>query len=102
MRNLIAACCLVVVSAVPAAADTANMSRVDASRMTCAQLQERIRTEKEVVARFPANPDPSVTLHGRFVDSNRMCPFGTTKAYHVTVPTSDNKACPVQECQISR
>lgn len=101
MRNLIAACCLVAAAA-PAFAANGNISRVNSMRMTCAQLQERIRTEGEVVARFPGNPNPSITLHGRFVEGNRMCPFGTTKAYNTTVPTSDTKACVVQECQISR
>ena len=101
MRNLIAACCLVA-TAVPAFAANSKISRVDSTRMTCAQLQERIRTEGEVVARYPGNPDPSMTLHTRLVMGNRMCPFGTTKAYFTTVPTSDTKACVVQECQISR
>jgi hypothetical protein len=98
MRGLIVAFSLTVAAIAPAEAVT----RLDASKMTCAQVQQSIREEGAVILRYNSASEPSLQHYGRYVMGDRMCTAGTTKSYPTTVVTSDNEACPVRVCDISR
>jgi hypothetical protein len=98
MRGLIVAFSLTLAAIVPANAVT----RADASKMTCAEVRERIREEGAVILRYRSASEPPVQHYGRYVIGDRMCTAGTTKSYPTTVVTSDNQACPVRVCDISR
>jgi hypothetical protein len=98
MRGLVIAVSLTLAAIVPAHAVT----RLDASQMTCAEVQERISEEGAVILRYRSASEPPVQHYGRYVVDDRMCTAGTTKSYATTIVTSDNEACPVRVCDISR
>jgi hypothetical protein len=97
MKTLLATLCLVA-ACVPASAQSygAN-SRMNATGMSCGEIQTRIRDQGAVVLRFPSSKDGSRMMFGRYVSGAQYCSADEMVAA-ASVPTSDNKSCPVHMC----
>jgi hypothetical protein len=93
MRMLIATLCLLAAS-LPAAA----ISRYNSATMSCAEVKSRIRSEGAVILRFRSTFNPSLPRFGRYVAHNGFCEPSEIADF-ASVPTSDNKSCPVRECK---
>jgi hypothetical protein len=73
------------------------LPRVDASRITCVQVQQRLASDGEIVLAYGAKHE-----YKRFVSGDDMCKEHLTKSYATSVPTRDNQQCPVRVCDYSR
>ena len=93
MRILLATLCLIAAS-LPAAA----ISRYNRATMSCAEVKGRIRSEGAVILRFRSTFNPSIPRFGRYVAHNGFCEPSEIADF-ASVPTSDNKSCPVRECK---
>lgn len=98
MRSLIVAFCMLG-TAIPANAilHKAASTRIAASGMTCAQVQEIIRKKGMVVITWRSNSSPSHRLHHRFVDGAHYC-TNPEVLTPVSIPTADTKSCRVVYC----
>jgi len=100
MRTLIATLCLLTASFPAFAAKPAPMSHLNAATMSCAEIQNRIKTDGALVARF-SMPNSSMPHYGRFVSGMHYCSADELLAPE-TIPTADAKSCRVVECVIDR
>lgn len=73
------------------------ISRVNTEGKTCAKVQSRIASEGAVILRYPSKSLLGHMRSGRFVANRGYCLLGETTE-SATVPTKDDKACPVLKC----
>lgn len=76
------------------------MSRYDSTRMSCTEIQNRIREEGAVVLRY-RSPNPGVPRFQRYVSGMQFC-TQDEKLGATSVPAADNKSCPVKFCDYAR
>ena len=93
MRIMIATLCLLAAT-VPAGA----ISRYSTSDLSCGEVKGRIQSEGAVILRFRSTVNPSIPRFGRYVSNTGFCEPSEWAAF-ASVPTADNKTCPVRECQ---
>ena len=98
MKALLATICLLAASVPASAAQNYGANaRYNSTTMSCAEIQSRIREEGAVVLRYPSSKDPTRMMFGRYVSGDRYCSSDEVPAGK-SVPSSDNKSCPVQMC----
>ena len=78
-----------------AAADASAISRYNIDDMSCARVQEIIRSEGAAILRYRGRS--GLTLYDRYVASRRYCQ-GSEITDSVSVPTADTRSCPVNRC----
>ncbi|MDQ0323997.1 hypothetical protein QO002_006204 [Pararhizobium capsulatum DSM 1112] len=80
------------------AAPAAAVDMVDSLNESCIFIQQRIKTEGELVIRFPSTMPPGLTLYDRYVENVGQC--GSDEELEATnVPTRDG-ICHLKICQL--
>lgn len=74
------------------------IGKYNISGMTCGQVQAIIAREHAAILRYPSRRNPGLTLYDRYVSNGSYC---ATEEYakYTTVPTRDDKTCPVYYCR---
>lgn len=73
------------------------ISRLNSTALSCEQMQSVIAREGAVILRYPSSRS-GVTLFNRYVAHPRFCE-SAKRAIVVTVPSRDNRTCPVRVCR---
>lgn len=73
------------------------ISRIETENKSCAYVQSRIAREGAAILRHSSKLIPGLTLFDRYVANRSFCIMGEVTE-SATVPTKDNKACPVLKC----
>lgn len=88
-----------ILSTVASIGSAQAISRYNSLGQSCASVQQIVSREGAVLLRYPSR-NGNVILYDRYVAGNGQC--GTSSyAARVSVPTSDNPACPVYICRSS-
>lgn len=75
------------------------ISRYETMTHQCGQVQTFLRSEGAAILRWRSARDPSLPIYGRYVSDGRYCNSGEVSDF-ATVPTADQRACPVRKCII--
>ena len=79
------------------AADASAISRYNTNTMSCARVMAALNADGVAILRYPARNNPSLQLYDRYVRDRSFC-TSTQSALVMSVPTSDNRNCPVRKC----
>lgn len=66
------------------------------TNMTCKAVQAAVKSSGSAILRYRSKTS-GAPLYSRFVSDSRSCDSRTTIAFG-SVPTADNKSCPVKKC----
>lgn len=75
----------------------AAISRLNATGLTCGQIQSIIAREGAVILRYKSRRS-GATLYNRYVAHPRFCE-SAKRALFESVPSRDKRACPVRVCR---
>ncbi|MGA1803973.1 hypothetical protein [Rhizobium sp. HT1-10] len=75
------------------------ISRYNSMERTCGTVQQSIAREGAVLLRYPSFSG-NIVLYDRYVTDGNQCNSGSYAA-DTSVPTKDNKSCPVLNCRSS-
>ncbi|MGG7517148.1 hypothetical protein ACQ3G6_04575 [Allorhizobium undicola] len=81
-----------------AASNASAIGRYDTPAMDCSSVRNLLRQEGAAILRHPSTRVAGMTLYDRYVSETGFCQSGEY-AERATVPTRDNRACPVLNCQ---
>ncbi|MDQ0454042.1 hypothetical protein [Rhizobium paknamense] len=96
MKSMFSAGVLLAVSFV--ATDALAIQRYNSTTMTCEGVRQAVRSEGATILRYPSKRVAGMTLYDRYVRDRGFC-NSNEYAERATVPTRDNPACPVLNCQ---
>ncbi|MBW8636546.1 hypothetical protein K1W69_05025 [Hoeflea sp. WL0058] len=91
-RTVVLAICAATI-AMPAHA----LSRYDSTRLSCARIQEILKSEGAAVLRYPSPRIPALTLYDTYAFHSGYCGYDQY-AKPSYVPSQDRKRCPVRVC----
>ncbi|PWK72637.1 hypothetical protein [Aminobacter sp. AP02] len=92
MRTILLAACLTLL-----AAEAQAESRYNTTSMSCARLQQTVRSDGAAILRW-VSPTSGVQRYDRFVRDDSFCQVAfETKL--TTVPAADTKSCRVYNCK---
>ena len=67
------------------------------TNMTCKAVQAAVNSSGSAILHYRSKSNAGVTLYSRYVSDASYCDSRTTIAFG-SVPTKDNKSCPVKKC----
>lgn len=80
-----------------AASEASAISRYQTMRMGCDDVRGVLRHEGAAILRWQSKRTPGLPLYGRYVSDGRFCNSGEVTEF-ASVPTADDRACPVRKC----
>lgn len=79
------------------AGEASAISRYQTTSMSCARVQAALNNDGAAILAYPAQDNPSLQLYDRYVRDSSIC-RQSQRAVLNSVPTADNKSCPVRKC----
>jgi len=79
------------------AGEASAISRYQTNSMSCASVQAAVTTDGVAILRYAAPDNRSIERYDRYVRDKSFC-SSSQRAELKSVPTADNRACPVRKC----
>lgn len=73
------------------------ISRVDTLGLSCAQVQNVVRSEGAAILRYPSERNPGHILYDRYVRNRHSCLLGQLTERDF-IPAADTRSCVVLRC----